>query len=164
MRQNESGAGKPEMEACAACSCGRLSMETSRRTFIAQGAAALAMMALAACGMSNDATAPETLPSTTVTLADSPELNDVGGVLVTRINGSPVAVVHETASSFSAFSLICPHQGSIVQWEGASGFLCPGHGARFNLAGQNIGGQPTSSLRSYPVTYDASAGTVTIGG
>jgi len=44
-----------------------------------------------------------------------------------------------------------------------SGFLCPGHGAQFNAAGQWVGGQRTSNMRSYSTTYDAAAGTITIG-
>lgn len=162
VRTGEEGVG-PCGGVCSACSpAGRLMALTDRRGFIAQGAAALAMLALAACGGDN-ATAPDTLPATTITLADNPSLTAVGGVLVTSINGSPVAVVHESASTFSAFSLICPHQGSTVQSVGASGFFCPGHGARFDLAGQWIGGQHTSNLRSYPTTFDAAAGTVTVG-
>jgi Rieske Fe-S protein len=45
-----------------------------------------------------------------------------------------------------------------------SSFYCPGHGAQFNLQGQWIRGQRTSNLRSYPVTYDASAAALMVGG
>jgi Rieske Fe-S protein len=85
-------------------------------------------------------------------------------VAVLTIGGTPLAIVHETSTSFSAFSLVCPHAGNTVQSEGAQGFYCPGHGARFSLTGQWIGGQPTSSLRSYPVQYNAATGTLTVGG
>ena len=82
--------------------------------------------------------------------------------MVLRVSGQPVAVVRETASAVSAFSMICPHAGNTVQ-PVSNGFYCPGHGARFDIEGQWTGGQPTSNLRSYPATFDATAGTVTLG-
>jgi nitrite reductase/ring-hydroxylating ferredoxin subunit len=134
----------------------------NRLRFLKQSAAAIAAIALAACG-SDAATAPSTLSSTTLSLASNPQLATVGGVVTLNVNGSPVAVVRESTTTFAAFSLVCPHQGSTVQAQ-TSRFYCPGHGATFNLAGQWIGGERTSNLRSYPVTYDASAATVTLGG
>jgi Rieske Fe-S protein len=80
-----------------------------------------------------------------------------------NISGSPVAVVRESSTTFAAFSLICPHQGSTIQPE-TSRFYCPGHGATFDLNGQWIGGQRTSNMHSYPAVYDATAGSVTVGG
>ncbi|HEY4304902.1 MAG TPA: Rieske (2Fe-2S) protein [Gemmatimonadaceae bacterium] len=133
-----------------------------RLTFLKMGAAAIAAIALAACS-SDGATAPSTISATTVSLASNPALAAVGGVVTLRIDGSPVAVVRETASTFAAFSLVCPHQGSTVQAQ-TSRFYCPGHGATFDLNGQWTGGQRTSNLRSYATTYDASAGSVTVGG
>ena len=136
---------------------------TDRRAFLAQGAAALAMLALAACNMGNGPTSPGNVSATTIKLSDNPSLANVGGVAVLNIGGSPVAVVRETATTFAAFSLICPHAGFTVQPSGSHGFYCPGHGAEFNLAGQWAGGQPTTNLASYPVQYDAGAGSLTIG-
>jgi cytochrome b6-f complex iron-sulfur subunit len=70
--------------------------------------------------------------------------------------------VRTSASSFAAFSRICPHQGSTINVT-SNGFSCPNHGAEFNSSGQWIGGQRTSNLTSYPVAYDSTAGTLTIG-
>ncbi|MGH7617591.1 MAG: ubiquinol-cytochrome c reductase iron-sulfur subunit, partial [Gemmatimonadaceae bacterium] len=135
---------------------------TDRRDFLAQGAAAIAALALAACGLGVP-TAPGSVSATTIKLSDYPSLANVGGVVVTQISGNPIAIVHETSTTFSAFSLICPHAGNTVQSEGTQGFYCPGHGARFSLAGQWTGGQPTGNLTSYPVRYDATAGSLTVG-
>jgi Rieske Fe-S protein len=146
----------------AECACSRA--KADRRTFLAQGAAALAALALAACGVSAIPTAPSNVSATAIKLSDNPTLAAVGGVAVLTIGGTPLAIVHETSTSFSAFSLVCPHAGNTVQSEGAQGFYCPGHGARYSLTGQWIGGQPTSSLRSYPVQYNAATGTLTVGG
>jgi Rieske Fe-S protein len=98
-----------------------------------------------------------------VTLASFPVLANVGGAA--RVDGNsrtPIALVRTAAATFVALSMTCPHQGTRVSIVNG-GFFCPNHGARFTLAGQWSGGQPTSSLRSYPAVYDAAAGTVTIG-
>lgn len=148
---------------CEGCALGHgAAPVVDRLTFLKQSAASIAVLALAACGAGNP-TAPSTLTSTTLSLATNPALANVGGVVTLSIDGSPVAVVRESATTFAAFSLVCPHQGQTVQAQ-TSRFFCPGHGATFNLSGQWTGGQRTNNLRSYPTTYDASSGTVTVGG
>ena len=135
-----------------------------RRTFIAQAAMVAAAAALAACGGGGgtDLTAPTLSGSTTIKVTDYPALASVGGVALVTIGGSPFAVVRTGASAFVTLSRVCPHQGSTVNQSG-SGFLCPNHGAQFSSTGTWIGGQPTTSLRSYATIYDAAAGTLTIG-
>ena len=78
------------------------------------------------------------------------------------ISGSPFALVRTSSSSVVALSRVCPHQGSIVN-SVSGGFLCPGHGARFDTSGRWTGGERTSSLRSYAASFDVAAGTVTVG-
>lgn len=136
--------------------------EIGRRTFLAQSALLAAAAALAACAGAADATAPSLSGQATITVSDYPALSSVGGIALVTIQSSPFAIVRTGSSSFVALSRVCPHQGSIVNQNG-SGFLCPNHGAQFNATGGWIGGQPTSSLRSYATAYDASAGTLTIG-
>jgi len=150
-------------ETCDGCALVRRGEPVvDRLTFLKQSAASIAMLALAACG-ADGPTAPATLTATTISLASNPPLANVGGVVTTSIDGSPVAIVRESTTTFAAFSLVCPHQGTTVGVQG-SRFVCPGHGATFDLDGRWIGGQRTSNLRSYPTQYDASAGTVTVGG
>jgi len=96
-----------------------------------------------------------------VTLADYPSLLQAGGIARIRGVSPPLALVNEGSDVFSAFSLVCPHQGYTVQISG-SGFHCPGHGAGFDNNGEWTGGQPTSNLRQYPTQYDAGTGTVTV--
>jgi Rieske Fe-S protein len=98
----------------------------------------------------------------TIKLSDQPSLSNVGGVALVTIASSPFAIVRTGASTFVALSRICPHQGSTVN-QTSSGFLCPNHGAQFSSTGTWVGGQPTSNLHSYATTYDATAGTITIG-
>ena len=134
-----------------------------RRTFLAQSAVMAAVAALAACGVSSgDLTAPTLSSPTTIKLSDQPSLNNIGGVALVTISSSPFAIVRTGASTFVALSRVCPHQGSTVN-QTSSGFLCPNHGAQFYSTGSWVGGQPTSSLRSYATAYDATAGTITIG-
>jgi Rieske Fe-S protein len=130
--------------------------------FLKRSAAVIAAAALAACG-GDSLTSPSTVSATTLTIANNPKLATVGGVVTLNIDGSPVAVVRESTSTVAAFSLVCPHQGSTVQAQ-TSRFYCPGHGATFDLAGNWTGGERTSNLHSYPVTFDSTSGTVTVGG
>jgi cytochrome b6-f complex iron-sulfur subunit len=137
--------------------------EIGRRTFLAQSALLAAAAALTACvGVGTDLTAPSLSGQTTLKVSDYPALAAVGGIAMVTIEGSPYAVVRTGTSSFVTLSRICPHQGSTVNQNG-SGFLCPNHGAQFNASGTWIGGQSTSSLRSYATAYDSTAGTITIG-
>lgn len=136
-----------------------------RRTFLAQGATAAVALALAACGLSNGVpTAPGTLSQkTTVNLSSYPQLAKLDSVAyVNDSNGNPIAVVQVAAGNYVALSRICPHAGNTIQAV-SGGFYCPGHGAQFSYNGAWIGGQRTSSMYSYPVQYDATAGTLLIG-
>lgn len=153
-----------------ACACNQASTDgdavvgtLNRRDFVAYGAAALAMAALAACGMGGDSiTSPSTVASTSLKLSDMPALANVGGVATVRIGSTPIAIVRTGSSSFSAFSRICPHQGSTIDVT-STGFHCPNHGATFNASGVWIGGERTRNLTSYPVQFDSAAGTLTVG-
>jgi Rieske Fe-S protein len=130
-----------------------------RRTFLSNSVLAAAVLALAACGLSSE-TAPSSL-NTTVKLSDYPALATVGGIAVTTLSGTRVALVRTSTSTVAVLSLICPHQGGQVNQNG-SGFLCSVHGAQFTANGTWNGGQPTSSLQSYASSYDATTGVVTI--
>lgn len=134
----------------------------ARRTFLVQSGILAAMAALAACGGSGSSTAPTLPPNSQINVANYPALANVGGVALVSFGGAPVAIVRTGTSSFLALSRVCPHQGGIVNQSG-NRWVCPLHGATFDLNGTWIGGQRTSSLRQYPTTYDASANVLTIG-
>jgi nitrite reductase/ring-hydroxylating ferredoxin subunit len=133
-----------------------------RRTFLAQSAMMAAIAALAACSVGSDMTAPSLSGQTTINLSDQPSLANVGGVALVTISSSPFAIVRTGASTFVTLSRVCPHQGSTVNLNG-NGFLCPNHGAAFSITGSWMGGQPTNNMQSYATSYDATAGTITIG-
>lgn len=155
---------------CGACPLGRdarvaIPMDgdggLDRRTFLSRAMMSAAMLALAACGVSDGTTAPFS-GSATVNISSYPSLATVGGVALVTLNGSLLALVRASQTSVIALSRTCPHEGATVNTSG-SGFTCPRHGARFSITGQWLGGQPTTNMRSYATTFDASSGAVTIG-
>lgn len=133
-----------------------------RRTFLAQTALAGVAAFLAACAAGGDATAPSFTGPLTVKPADFAALAAVGGIArVDGGQGSPVAVVRVSDTQYTAFSLVCPHQGATVSISGA-GFRCPQHGARFASDGSWTGGQSTSNLRALSAAFDPATGALTI--
>lgn len=133
-----------------------------RRTFLEQLTAILGVGSLAACSASLPTT--PAITAFTIQVSSYPALAAVGGLAVVdngSRSGNPVAVARIDANTFLALSLICPHQGVTVGIV-APGFYCPGHGATFAGNGSWTGGQPTSNLSRYTVSYDAVAGTLMI--
>lgn len=159
---NEGGAGAPP---CAAlCEA----MNVNRRTFLSATTLAAVAAVLQSCsggGGGGGVTAPPPGPPTggtlMVTVSSFAALSTVGGIARVDGNvGSPTALVRTGATTFTALSMICTHQGTTINISG-SGFLCPNHGAQFSSAGANIGGQATSSLQIFSSTFDGT-NTVTI--
>ncbi len=148
----------PDIPSCNGCGAGAHGMD--RRTFLSSTALAAAALALSACG--GDALTAPGMVDGTVNIADHPSLAAVNGVALVSISNSPVAVVRTGAATFVALSRVCPHQGNLINVS-TNGFLCSGHQAQFTLNGTWRGGQATSNMRSYPISFDASANTLTIG-
>lgn len=143
-----------------------------RREFVARGAiAAVGALLVSACGGASGATGPGNGGgggggggSLTITVSKFPALATVGGIArVDSGGGTPVAAVRTGATTFSAFSLICPHFGCTVGIASGS-FACPCHGARFAASGNWIGGQPTGNLTALTATYDSTTDILTITG
>jgi len=133
-----------------------------RRGFLTESIRIAVLSVLAAsCGNLSSPTGPTLNKDVTLKLSDYPGLAQQGGVVSLNENGFPLAVANLGNSSYGAYSLVCPHQGGLVQWTGSQ-FVCTVHGARFGIQGNWQGGQPTGNLRSYQTTYDAQAGTLTI--
>ncbi|HCU11623.1 MAG TPA: hypothetical protein DGB72_05820 [Gemmatimonadetes bacterium] len=99
--------------------------------------------------------------SFSVLVSNYPALANVGGIAQIDSGGAPIAAVRTGASTFAAFSLICPHFGCTVGING-SAFRCPCHGAQFASTGTWIGGQRTTNLAAYGTSYDATTGELTI--
>lgn len=150
---------KNRLDEHGGCACGAGGMD--RRSFLTISAYAAAAAALTACAMAESSTAPTSL-NATIKVSDFAALGTVGGVAVTNVSGTPIAIVRTGASTFITLSRVCPHQGTTVNAT-SSGFRCPNHGATFDMNGTWVSGQRTSSMRSYATTFDSAAGTLTIG-
>jgi cytochrome b6-f complex iron-sulfur subunit len=137
-------------------------VQISRREFVVRSSAGLAVLLTVACAGGIDA--PALGGPVVVTLSKYPTLATSGGIVRVNETSTPVALERTGMTSFTAFSLVCTHQGGTVQLTGNTSipFQCPLHGAEFSASGANIGGQPTSSLHTYSAVYDGTAGTVTI--
>jgi cytochrome b6-f complex iron-sulfur subunit len=78
------------------------------------------------------------------------------------LGGVPEAVVRTREGRFVAQTTISPNQGAVMN-QSSTGFLCPQHGARFSATGAWVGGERTSSMRSFQTSYDAATGVLTVG-
>lgn len=138
-----------------------------RREFVARSAiVAVSALLASACGGGGNATGPGGNTggngSLSVQVSKFPALTSVGGIArVDSGQGTPVAAVRTSATTFAAFSLICPHFGCTVGITTGS-FACPCHGARFASNGQWTGGQQTGNLSALTASYDATTGVLTI--
>jgi Rieske Fe-S protein len=135
----------------------------SRREFLEWTLALIGAGTLGACG--SDILTTPAITTFTVQVANFPSLAAVGGIAVVGTgspSGEPIAVVRTGATTFLALSLICPHSGVTVGLS-SPGFLCPGHGATFAADGTWTGGQHTTSLGRYNLSYDPTTGTLQIG-
>lgn len=144
------------------------SVVVDRRTFLGDAAqAAAAALLLAACGGGGDGPTGGTPASrevdVTLALASTPALASVGGIARTGTGLTSVAVVRTGTSTFRAFSLICPHAGTIVNVQG-DGFVCPNHNSAFAATGAVTRGPATTGLQELAVSFDAGANTVRVTG
>ena len=135
-------------------------VQIGRREFVARTSMGLSALLLASCAGAD--TSPLS-GSVIVPVANYSALATTGGIVRVNESSTPIALERTGATTFAAFALICPHQGSTVGVTGGSiPFICPNHGAQFNAAGKNIGGQPTGSLGTYTAVYDSATNSVTI--
>lgn len=134
----------------------------SRRDFLSAAAAAAAIAVLDGC---STLTGPNGSLAAggpfTVKLSSFGALANVGGVARVDSGGTPTALVRTGANTFVGVSMVCTHQGTTVNIV-SGGYLCPNHGAEYTTTGVWRGGQQTSSLTTFPATYDAASGTVTV--
>ena len=168
------------MSDCAAsCPLHDRGVDTERRRFLSTALAASLLGVLAACGDGNiggvagiddddddddDGTGGGGTPGTlVVTIANFSALAANGGVArVDGNSGTPTAVLRVSATSYRAFSMVCPHAGTTVNIV-SGGFRCPNHGATFTSTGAVTGGPASRGLTERTVVLNAAAGTLTIG-
>ena len=155
---------EPEQISGTGCAhCGDAAARTRREFLTTSAAAAVAGFLISACGGASGPTGISTGPvALSVKVSSFPALANVGGIARIDQGGTPVAAVRTGATTFSAFSLICPHFGCTVGINGGSSFLCPCHGARFTATGAWNGGQRTANLTSLSASYDSATDVLTV--
>lgn len=88
------------------------------------------------------------------------ELQTVGGsVRIGTVKGKPVAITRTGASTYNAFTLLCPHQGVEVTKSDA-GWRCSAHGSEFAANGGLELGPATSDLPKVPIRVVRGVATV----
>ena len=135
--------------------------ELSRRGLITGicGIAALSMTPLTAEAVSVVKKAPG--GKLTIRVRDISKVVAVGSsVQIGKVKGQPVALLRSGPSTFSAFSLLCPHQGITVVKDGG-GWVCNAHGSKFEKDGELNFGPATTALA--PVSVKVKSGVITIG-
>lgn len=151
----------PATSACAGCA------RIDRRAFLNTASVLSLGAILAACG-DGVISGPETfLDSLRDPIRIDPrlytELQQVGGrVVITPEGLAPLVVENAGSGTYRAFSLVCPHKGTVVKLE-TDGFKCPNHGARFARDGVWQGGQSTVDLSPIAVTVEPD-GALLVGG
>lgn len=97
------------------------------------------------------AEAPDALDSSwvAVPLAAYPALAEVGAGVAVDLGGKALVVAQPSAGCFAAVDRACTHQGCPVGFSEGR-FLCPCHGAAFDLDGAVLSGPTPVPLRSYP--------------
>ena len=135
--------------------------ELSRRALLSGmcGIAALSMVPISA----EAATLVKKLPKRRLSfkVKDAAKIVDVGSsVAIGQVKGQPVGLFRSGPSTFSAFSLLCPHQGVTVERSDA-GWFCSAHESKFAINGALEFGPATTALRKVPVKV--SRGVATIG-
>ena len=95
-----------------------------------------------------------------VKLSSQSALSKVGGsVRVGTIKGLPVAIARTGNTTYTAFNLICPHQGAIVE-KFADGWVCNLHLSKFESDGDLVLGPATTGLKKVPIKVSKGIATV----
>ncbi|MCA9538735.1 MAG: Rieske (2Fe-2S) protein [Myxococcales bacterium] len=109
---------------------------------------------------------PETRQAA-LTLADQPELADVGGMRAVDTGGAALLIIRVADDQFAAVDRVCthqqcelgPHRGGRYE---SGGVVCACHGSRFAPDGAVLQGPAERPLTTYPTTYDAANGRVLV--
>jgi cytochrome b6-f complex iron-sulfur subunit len=116
---------------------------------------------MAACSKEEDNGGDTGNGNAKLTLDLSSQITAIGdfvatnGIIVVRIASG------NQASSFKAFSNICPHQGGNISYDkGSTTFTCATHGATFNQSGTVTKGPATSNMSTFIVAVTGNTLTV----
>jgi len=138
----------------------------SRRTFLAGGAGALALLRLGGCGNNGGAVEGSVTPSNgavTLTFTQFPKLATVGDGGVVDAGGTLLVVIRAGDTSATALSAVCTHEGCTVEYVGGSPPIhCPCHDSNFADNGAAVSGPARKALKNYAASVGADGITVTL--
>jgi thiosulfate dehydrogenase [quinone] large subunit len=147
-----------------------LESAVGRREFLKQTGLVLTGITLAGTlGQILESCSSLTSPSANIThgttMIDVSELTSNGQFLVDSSvspDGTPIPVIRQNATTYTALSMLCTHQGCQVNSPSGGSIFCSCHGSRFNLYGQVVNGPAPTALTSYAVTLNSSANMITV--
>jgi cytochrome b6-f complex iron-sulfur subunit len=126
---------------------------SSRRRFLQTAAGAAGGFALGLQLVARgDETATQPVTVSTEVVVPLPEkvLSKVGGSDVVEAANDKIIIARTAENSVVACSAVCTHRGCTVGYEhGSKQFVCPCHGARFDLDGKVVQGPARRALKSY---------------
>ena len=139
--------------------------EFLKRTGLVLGAASLTGVLADILASCSSPSSPNVTHGTTT--VDISKLTSNGQFIVdTNVNptpdGTPILVIRQSATSYTALSMRCTHQGCQVSPPSGGTIYCSCHGSRFDLNGNVIAGPAPSPLAKYGVTLNAAAQTITV--
>ena len=77
-------------------------------------------------------------------------------------DGTPILVVRQSATTYSALSMLCTHAGCQMDAPKGGQIFCACHGSTFDMKGQVLRGPAQTPLTSYGVSLNAAAKTITV--
>ena len=77
-------------------------------------------------------------------------------------DGTPILVIRQNASTYTALSMYCTHSGCQVNPPSGGTIYCSCHGSRFDTHGNVLQGPASAPLTNYAVTYNATAKSITV--
>ncbi len=90
------------------------------------------------------------------------KLDDFPVGSVTRVRSGKFYIARLSEHELIALYWKCPHLGCTVPWEPTQNqFVCPCHGSRYNITGQNVAG-PAPRPMDYMTVYVDEEGTVIV--
>jgi Rieske Fe-S protein len=149
----------------------RIVRDTSRRRFLVLcggSACAVTLLPGVLTGCSGGEPTGEETPEgdwLTVALADYPDLEPVGGMVLVEVTGEDLTLaVVRLPEGFAALDGTCTHQGCLVSSFDldTSELVCGCHNSTFDLSGDPTGGPATEPVAVFETEYDEDAGEVRI--
>jgi cytochrome b6-f complex iron-sulfur subunit len=133
--------------------------QLNRREFVTAVACAACLCGLGTSAelLADDspATAPSTAPSTTLDVGAKSDYAADGITTTWMKLPDRVAVVRHDGKIYAS-TTICTHRGGTVRWHpDVDAYICPRHGANFDIEGNVTKGPARTPLTRYAISVDA---------